>query len=128
MDLKNHYYRVGSHSENQDDVPSDTKEFDEFISASSKRIEPWLSAGFQAEHLNVVLGSGFTAAIGFLAGAKATGMSKVKFGTTYDSTIDNHAESSAKAMKRGTINIEDQFRSALAVLEGLKITNPAEAQ
>jgi hypothetical protein len=127
MKWKKHCYRVGSHSDSRDDPPTEPDNLDAFISASRKRIEPWLSAVFQAEHLNLMLGSGFTTAIGYMAGAGATGMAKVKFGTAYDAAIDAHAEAGAKAMNRGPANIEDQFRSALAVLEGLAVIDAAKA-
>src|SRR5215216_6357128 len=107
MNWKGHCYRVGSHSDSQDDLPTDPDEMDVFISASRKRIEPWLSAVFQAEHLNLLLGSGFTTAVGYLAGVGATGMAKVTFGTMYDVAIDAHAQAGATAMKRGAANIED---------------------
>jgi hypothetical protein len=54
-------------------------------------------------------------------------MNAVKFGTTFDTAINAHAEKGAKAMGRGAANIEDQFRSALAVLEGFKVVNAADA-
>lgn len=127
MEWKKHCYRVGSHSDSLDDLPTEPDKLDELIKASRKRIEPWLSAVFQAEHLNVILGSGFTTAIGFLAGASTTGMAKVKFGTKHDAAIDAHAEAGAKAMNRSPANIEDQFRSAFALLEGLSVIDDAEA-
>jgi len=127
MDWKKHCYRVGSHSDGLDDLPADPDNLDELISRSRKRIEPWLSAVFQAEHLNVILGSGFTTAIGFLAGAPTTGMAKVKFGSKHDAAIDAHAEAGAKAMNRSPANIEDQLRSALALLDGLSVIDVAEA-
>jgi hypothetical protein len=128
MNWKKHCYRVGSHSFQRDDIPTEPAALDEFIAISRKRIEPWLSAVFQAEHLNLLLGSGFTSAVGHLAGASAAGMSKVKFGTSYDTAIDTHANASAKLMNRGEANIEDQFRSALAVLEGLKVINLPDSE
>lgn len=128
MNWNKHCYRVGSHSDERDDLPAEPEALDAFIAVSRKRIEPWLSAVFQAEHLNLVLGSGFTSAVGYLAGADATGMSKVKFGTTYDAAIDVHADAGARLMNRGAANIEDQFRSALAVLDGLKILDAAAAK
>lgn len=128
MDWNEHCYRVGSHSGAWDKLPpAETDEFDSFVVAARKRIEPWLSAVFQAEHLNLLLGSGFTSALGFVAGTTATGMNKVKFGTKFDEAIDAHAQSSAKIMERGNANVEDQFRSALAVLEGLNVTDRSEA-
>jgi hypothetical protein len=127
MNWSQHCYRVGSHSDSRDDLPAEIEKLDAFILASRKRIEPWLSAVFQAEHLNLLLGSGFTAAIGHMAGAVATDMAKVKFGTVHDAAIDVHAEAGAKVMNRGPANIEDQFRSALALLDGLAVIDAAEA-
>lgn len=127
MDWKKHCYRVGSHSDSLDDLPTEPDKLDGLIKVSRKRIEPWLSAVFQAEHLNVILGSGFTAAIGYMAGAVTTGMVKVKFGTKHDAAIDAHAEAGAKVMNRSPANIEDQFRSALALLEGLSVFDKVEA-
>lgn len=127
MKWNRHCYRVGSHSDSRDDLPTEATALDGFISASRKRIEPWLSAVFQAEHLNLLLGSGFATAVACIAGAKATGMAKVKFGTTYDAAIDAHADASAKRMDRSPANIEDQFRSAIALFEGLAVFKTAEA-
>lgn len=128
MDWKKHCYRVGTHAGTWDDIPSTPEELARFIASARKKIEPWLSALFQAEHLNLFIGSGFTLAIGHQAGAAATGMSKVTFGTSFDAAIDAHASKTAKAMQRGSANIEDQFRSALAVLDGLNVTDPDAAQ
>jgi hypothetical protein len=127
MEWKRHCYRVGSHVFEADDLLTDTTELDALIGNARKQIEPWLSAVFQAEHLNVVLGSGFTTAIALKAGGAATGMSKVKFGSKYDTQIDQHAAASTKRMGRGELNIEDQFRSALAVYEGLLVIDTAAA-
>lgn len=121
MDIKKHGYRVGGNEEWFDEIPKDDSELDEFASKARKRIEPWLSAVFQAEHLNLLLGSGFTVAVGSIAKAAATGMDATPLGTSHDVSIDTHALAGAKAMGRGTANIEDQFRTALALLEGLKI-------
>ena len=122
-----HVYRVGSHSESWPELPADEDDLDKFIASARKHIEPWLSAVFQAEHLNLLIGSGFTTAIGLIAGTPATGMAKVKFGSEFDKLIDDYAESEAKLMGRGAANIEDQFRSALSVYEGLKIIDVAKA-
>lgn len=118
---KKHFYRVGSHSGGWDDLPSDLDQMDKLVNGARRQIEPWLSAVFQAEHLNLLLGSGFTMAVGSIAGVRATGMAKIAFGTTHDAAIDAHAQAGATAMKRGTANIEDQFRSAFALLDGLGV-------
>lgn len=129
MDWTKNCYRVGSHFEARENLPTAASaDFDKFVAAARKRIEPWLSAVFQAEHLNLVLGSGFTIAIGDLAGASRTGMAKVKFGTGFDDAIDAHAVSSAESMDRGDANIEDQFRSALAAWEGFTVVDKAKAE
>lgn len=121
MNWQKHFYRVGGHSESCEAIPIDANELDAFAGAARKHIEPWLSAVFQAEHLNLLLGSGFTTAISAIAGGGATGMSKVTFSTAYDAAIDAHAQAGATAMKRGSANIEDQFRSALALLDGFAV-------
>lgn len=118
---KKHFFRVGSHSGAWDDLPTDSDELDALVNHARKQIEPWLSAVFQAEHLNLLLGSGFTTAVGSVAGVGATGMAQVAFGTPFGDAIDTHAKAAATAMRRGSANIEDQFRSALALLEGLGV-------
>lgn len=128
MEWKSNGYRVGSHQVEWDEVPAEGAEgYDDFVSAARRRIEPWLSAIFQADHLNLLLGSGFTAAIGNVAGAGAANMNRAEFGTGFDDRLNAHADDSAKVMGRGAANIEDQFRSALAVLEGLQVLNLDEA-
>jgi SIR2-like domain len=127
MDTKAHGYVAGTHSEWMDDIPTEVEALDKLISKARKKIEPWLSAVFQAEHFNLLVGSGLTTAVGKIAGTAATGMSRVKFGTTYDAAIDAHAAAAAKQMSRGDPNIEDQFRSALAVLDGLEVTDSKAA-
>jgi len=128
MEWNKHCYRAGSHSTAWASLPAPAiEDFDTFVAVARKHIEPWLSAVFQAEHLNLVLGAGFTTAIAHLAGADATGMAKVKFGTAFDAVIDAHADSGAKTMGRGLANIEDQFRSALQLLEGFTVANSTDA-
>jgi len=128
MDLKPHGYRVGAHDAWFEDaaVPLPRNGVDDdnttpFVATARRVIEPWLSAVFQSEHLNLLVGSGLTISIAHLAGAKATTMTKVALGSPYDAQIDAHAKASAERMGRGEPNIEDQFRSALALLEGLQI-------
>lgn len=116
-----HVYRVGSHSESWNDLPAEADTLEKFTGSARKRIEPWLSAVFQAEHLNLLIGSGFTTAVSYIAGATATGMERVVFETEFDTQIDDYARREAVRMGRGVANIEDQFRSALSVYEGLKI-------
>ncbi len=111
MDKKKHFYRMGNHSGGWDDLPADFGELDALIDSARKHIEPWLSAVFQAEHLNLLLGSGFTTAVGCIAGVGAAGMAKVTFGTKHDAAIDAHAQAGATAMKRGAANIEEPVKA-----------------
>src|SRR5882724_1218490 len=128
MIIKPHGYRAGSHEEwfDPEDIPADPIAVNDtkaqaLIGTARRAIEPWLSAIFQSEHLNLLVGSGFTTSIGTLSGTQCAGMSTVVFGTPHDAEMDAHAHRSAKRMGRGTANIEDQFRSALALLEGMKV-------
>lgn len=128
MDWKKHLYRVGSNEWADDELPTDPKELQAFEKQCRKHIEPWLSAVFQSEHLALLLGSGFTAGIGYVAGSTATGMGTIKFGTGFDAQIDAHAKASANIANRGEANIEDQLRSALALLEGLRVMQSNDAK
>ena len=92
-----------------------------------RRIEPWLSAVFQAEHLALLLGSGFTTAIASEAGVDATSMKTVEFDCPHETEMNTHAKRMAKAMGRGTANIEDQLSSALSLLSGLQILGHEDA-
>jgi hypothetical protein len=123
MDWKAHGYRVGTTQEwfENGELPTDADDLDAFARKARKRIEPWLSAVFQSEHLNLLVGSGFTIGVGRLAGATATDMGTVTLGSKHDVAIRAHAQASAIRMGRGEPNIEDQFRSALALLEGLSV-------
>ncbi|MFH1872655.1 MAG: SIR2 family protein [Pseudomonadota bacterium] len=126
MQAKRNGYRVGGNEEWFDDVPADPVALDKFCASARKRIEPWLSAIFQSEHFNLLLGSGFTAAVAHLAKAPATGMDATSLGTHFDTNMDAYATACAIQMGRGKANAEDQFRAALSLLEGLVIEGRAE--
>ena len=86
-----------------------------------KRIEPWLTALFQSEHLSLLAGSGLTHAVHFLAkGAGAAGMDRITF-SCHAQKITDKANDSAKAAGRATANCEDDIRVANELLRGLKI-------
>ncbi|CDX51586.1 conserved hypothetical protein [Mesorhizobium plurifarium] len=127
MDWKLHGYRVGSTFETFADIPAADETLDNFIATHRRKIEPWLSAVFQAEHLNLLLGSGFTSAVSFAAGTNATGMQTAAGKSPHAAAIIAHATKTAKAMGRGAPNIEDQLRSAIAVMSGLDIIDAGAA-
>lgn len=91
------------------------------------RIEPWLTALFQSEHLSLLVGSGLTRSIATIAGVTAAGMNRVDFKNKYHSAISKRSEESAKKAGRKNPNIEDDIRSASELLVGLKITEDPEA-
>lgn len=91
------------------------------------RIEPWLTALFQSEHFSLLVGSGLTHALHWMAVSKALpGMAPGKF-TNYDKAINAEAKRSAESAGRQEGNIEDQLRTANELLRGLEILAGAEA-
>ena len=94
------------------------------------RVEPWLTALVQSEHLSLLIGSGLTHATHYMGTGKALpGMNPGKF-TILDSEITAGAKQSAAAAGRKDGNIEDQIRVANELLRGLEIlaTNDPEAK
>jgi len=85
------------------------------------RIEPWLTALFQSEHLALLVGSGLTHALHSMAtGGALPGMSTSDLGI-FDAEIAAEAKRSAAAAGREEGNIEDQIRVASELLRGLQI-------
>lgn len=85
------------------------------------RIEPWLTALVQSEHLSLLLGSGLTHAVHHIAtGVQATGMDAIEF-TVFSSEIKAEVERTAKSTDRGKGNFEDDIRVANELLRGLQI-------
>lgn len=81
-----------------------------------KRIEPWLSAVLQSEHLVLLLGNGFTTALADSAGAPAPSMGA---GAIHLEGVD--IEAAASRVHRSTPNVEDRIRAALTLLGGLEV-------
>lgn len=85
------------------------------------RIEPWLTALFQSEHLALLVGSGLTHALHSMAtGETLPGMGFSEIGV-FDDEIAKEAKRSANAAGRSEGNIEDQIRVANELLRGLEI-------
>ncbi len=116
-----HIIHLGGETENPVDPANDAI-------AWRKRIEPWLSAVFQAEHLSLLLGNGFTTSIANYAGGAPVSMAGSGFdGCPNESKVEAHAKKIAKSMGRGSSNIEDQLSAAIALLSGLQILEHADA-
>ena len=108
-----HLVRVSDQSECPDEAPDPA--------VYRKKVEPWLSALFQAEHLNLLVGSGFTTAVGAAAGAPPVDMSPVAFRPDYADAVGEAAGESATRLGRSHPNIEDQVRTVLELIGGLRI-------
>jgi hypothetical protein len=85
------------------------------------KIEPWLSAIFQSEHLSLLVGSGMTNALSNIAYIDAQTMGRLEVKGPYAQLIYSNADSAASAMERGKANLEDDFRVALELLRGYDI-------
>ena len=93
-----------------------------------QRIEPWLTALVQSEHLSLLIGSGLTHAIHNIAtGSAMEGMSSVTFGV-FDDVISTEAKRIAEAAGRENGNFEDQIRVANELLRGLEIMPAPETE
>lgn len=87
-----------------------------------ERIEPWLTAVFQSEHLSLLVGSGLPIA---LVG-NASMMPRIEFNGDYKEKIEKIANEEAKNMGRGSANFEDDLRIATELLKGYEIIGDEE--
>jgi hypothetical protein len=91
------------------------------------RIEPWLTALFQSEHLALLIGSGLSQAVHRMATGNALpGMDVIQFGN-FANEISAQTKKSARAAGREMPNIEDQIRVANELLRGLEILAETDA-
>lgn len=86
-----------------------------------KKIEPWLTALFQSEHLSLLTGSGISTAAHVLAtGSPGAGMDPADF-SVFNEQIVEASNEMAKKSGRGEANIEDRIRAVSQLLDGLRI-------
>jgi SIR2-like domain len=86
-----------------------------------ERIEPWLTALFQSEHLSLLVGSGLSHATHQMAtGKHLPGMRSVTF-SDFATEINAASLKSAEMAGRKEGNIEDQIRVTNELLRGLDI-------
>jgi hypothetical protein len=91
------------------------------------RIEPWLTALVQSEHLSLLVGSGLTHAVHGLATERALlGMGAITFDILHDE-IAAEAKRAAEVSGRDSGNFEDQIRAANELLRGLEILASSKA-
>lgn len=115
---KRHRLRAGSHNWAGDEPPADHR-------VHRKDVEPWLAALLQAEHVNLLVGSGLTTAIATLAGAPAVDMKTSTFACDLADAVDRAARDGAERCGRGEPNLEDQIRAARELIAGLRILSTA---
>lgn len=98
---------------------------DDFFSIAELkgRIEPWLTSLFQSEHLSLLVGSGLSTAIQYLACNNAdNGMGEFMPKSKYSDRIVKIAKESAIKAGRGEKpNFEDYIRVMSELLRGLEI-------
>lgn len=114
MNKSLHIVRVGHHSFSEEEIPpGDHKE----------HIEPWLSALCQAEHLNLLAGSGLTTAIGELAGVESQSiMAATDFvDIEYANEVNREVRQNSERAGRGEPNLEDQLRVIGQLIDGLSV-------
>lgn len=88
------------------------------INKLRERIEPWLTALVQSENFSVLVGSGISAAVQYLASDKYNNPMEVPSFQSLGETIEKAAEKSAIKVGRNEANIEDQMRIAYEIVAG----------
>jgi len=116
---KNHILKISNETECLGDISEDD------IKKYRNKIEPWLTAVFQSEHLALLAGTGLTSAVASLAKVDAPGMDRIEF-VEFGEQIKKSADSQAKEMGRGKANIEDDLRVAIELYKGLLIQGDDE--
>ena len=110
---KNHIVRAGPYFQCLMNAPDPV--------CHREHIEPWLSALFQSEHLNLLTGSGLTTAIATTADVSRVDMSPATFQLDLAAAVGDAANKTANGLGRRTANIEDQIRSVVELVGGLRV-------
>ncbi len=127
---KENYLKVGSDpkyrkltwdEENTKFITGPKEEKDLTISELRKEIEPWLTALFQSERLNLLVGSGLTTSQEILATGKSTKFMECMDFDVFSNQIKKAGVKKAEQEGRKELNIEDQINIANTLLEGLNI-------
>lgn len=113
--MNTNYVRLGT--DTVDVAPGDARIDD---AGARRRIESWLSALIQSDHLSLLIGNGLPTAIGNLVGQLPPSMAmQLEAGDSTD-VIRRHASTAASRAGRDH-NLEDEIRSALALVAGLEV-------
>ncbi|WP_395311294.1 SIR2 family protein [Mycobacterium sp. AMU20-3851] len=95
---------------------------DEIGDVERRRIEAWLAALIQAEHVALLVGNGLSSAIGHVTGVKPPSMWRPLVDEPFGvlEKIRHHAEKAASAVGRDC-NLEDEIRAAMTLAAGLEV-------
>ncbi len=122
--MTDHYLRIGGEQVAIDETPD--------AGVLRHRIEPWLSAILQSEHLALVLGNGFTTGLAMAAGANAPGLDAAPFTAAalgdYRDAVETFAQSAAHSIGRDAPNVEDRIHAALQLIGGLEVLADPSAE
>jgi hypothetical protein len=97
------------------------------VSTLRGQIEPWLTSIFQSEHFSLLVGTGLSTGLSKLANVKPQAMGRISF-TLFKDYINEWSDESAKVLGRGIANIEDDFRTAIELLQGLMIVKDHQSE
>ena len=93
-------------------------------------VEPFLAALLHVEHLNLLVGSGLTAAVASLVDSTAVVDMEAELSLANDTlakSIETAAQAAAQRAGRGNPNIEDRLKIAIAAVNGLRTVGDARA-
>jgi len=119
---KNNILKINNDYDCFDETEIDEKK----ISLLRSKIEPWLTSIFQSEHFSLLVGTGLTSSLTNLSEVTSQAMGRIDF-VDYKEEIEEWSNNSAKNLGRGIANIEDDFRTAIELLQGLKIKKDPDA-
>lgn len=119
--LKPHIFKIGNDPDCRDEISKDETKI------LRQKIEPWLTAVFQSEHLSLLAGTGLTTAVATLAKVSAQGMGRIEFDNEFRDIIKAKADKQATELSRGKANIEDDLRVAIELYKGLLIQGDEKA-
>lgn len=122
--MTDHFLRIGGEEVQVGEEPD--------AAALRGRVEPWLAALLQSEHLALVVGNGFTTALANAAGASVPSLATNPFETAaladHSAEVERTACASAERIGRTAPNIEDRIRAALQLIGGLEVLGDAAAK
>ena len=111
-----HKVQAGAYEVDETTVPDEDS-----IKDHREHIEPWLAALLQAEHLNLLVGSGLTTALAHHTNAPIINMSPAKLGCQYNEMVQAAVTRCAVANGRRQPNLEDVVRVLRELVQGLAV-------